>query len=76
MVGLQIALFDVSQRQGVSQAPSDGAENKDGFGLPPFEDRWSGCPFESLQATSSPTPGNLQQSQELGQAFNGTPGTI
>ncbi len=31
-------LFDVSQRQGVSQVPADGAENKDGFGLPPFED--------------------------------------
>src|SRR5260370_6557905 len=45
VVDLQAAflqkLFDIPKRQGVSKVPAHGAENQDGFGLPPV-----GLPFQ------------------------------
>jgi len=56
VIGFQAALlqehFDIAQRQRVSKVPTNGTKNECGFGLPPFEDRWSGC-HRSFQPTST-----------------------
>jgi hypothetical protein len=55
VIGFQGALlqelFDIAPRQRVSKVPTNGTKNECGFGLPPFEDRWSGC-HGSFQPTS------------------------
>src|SRR5712692_8343980 len=49
VVDLQAAFlqkpFHIPKRQGVPKVPAHRAENQDGFGLPPLEDRRSGCHF-------------------------------
>src|SRR5437762_14077841 len=49
-------LFHIPKRQGVPKVPAHRAENQDGFGLPPLEDRRSGCHFRALPASRSSTP--------------------
>jgi hypothetical protein len=69
VVDLQAAflqkLFHIPKRQGVPKVPAHRAENQDGFGLPPLEDRRSGCHFRSLQATSPATPGSCNTSNAV-----------
>ena len=80
VVGLQAAFlqkfFNVPKRERVPKVPADCAENKDGFGLPALEDRWSGCHFripsgyQPAQRRSCNT--TLHQSQRCRSASCGT----
>jgi hypothetical protein len=64
VVDLQAAflqkLFDIPKRQGVSKVPAHRAENEDGFGLSPLEDRRSGRHFRVPSGYQSSYSGKLQ----------------